>query len=279
MLDLFELESKGRAARTLALKLHYLARSGHVGSSLSCIELLSFVQFCAMKDGDDVILSKGHAATALYAVLAVAGAISAEELCNTYYRDGTLFPAHPPPRKIPGVFFGTGSLGHGPGLATGISLAHKLAGRHHRVYCIISDGELNEGSVWEAFMFSSHHRLHNLFFLIDRNNLQGFGRTEDVLALEPLAQKLESFGLLFAEADGHCFRALSEEYGRLETRCIESGRPGVLVGHTVKGLGLGAQADTVGCHYLPMTEEVYQRALSELTTDYPNLRTSGKSDA
>jgi transketolase len=252
--------------RELVLNLHKQAGSGHVGSALSCCEILTFLRFHCHNTGDEIVLSKGHAASALYATLATAGDISREELVKQYYKDGTIFSAHPPGRKLPGIVFATGSLGHGPGLATGLSLANRLAkGPQHSVFCVMSDGELNEGSVWEAFMFSAHHKLNNLLFIIDRNNLQGFGRTEEVLDIEPLKQKFESFGLAVVECEGHSFPALLEAYKKV--RSSDQKKPGVIIAHTIKGHGLTRLANTVDCHYLPMTDSDYQDAIDKLKSE------------
>src|SRR5262249_53076531 len=157
---------------------------------------LTLIKFVAMEKGDELILSKGHAAAALYATLAEFGDLGYSEL-NTFYQDGTWLSAHPPPKKLPGIPFATGSLGHGLSLASGMALGRKLRNRPGQIFCLTSDGELNEGSTWEAALFASHHQLSNLVWLIDRNGLQGFGRTEQVLRLEPLPEKLKAFGFRF----------------------------------------------------------------------------------
>ena len=155
------------------------ANAGHVGCSLSCLEIITFIKFQLMKDQDELILSKGHAAALLYSVLAEDGIISEKEI-ETFYKNGTYLSAHPPVNKIKGVPFATGSLGHGLSLAAGFGLANKLKRQDKLIFCITSDGELNEGSTWEAALFISHHNLKNIFWFIDRNYIQGFGRTEDI---------------------------------------------------------------------------------------------------
>ena len=257
-----ELQRACCSVKQLLLDLHFNARSGHVGSALSCAEVLTFLKFHCCSSKDTIILSKGHAASALYSVLAMAGEIDAGELRAKYYRDGTLFSAHPPPNKLPTIPFATGSLGHGPGIAAGLALGSKLLGRRdEQVFCVLSDGELNEGSVWEAFAFAAHHILNNLVFVIDLNKIQGFGRTKDVFNMEPLAEKLRSFGIAVGEADGHDFESLSSCYSFVSAEGRDLGAPSAVVAMTTKGRGLVGLADTVDCHYLPMTTEIYESAV------------------
>lgn len=242
------------------LSMHFKARAGHVGASLSCAEILTFVRFQWMGGDDTLLLSKGHAASALYSVLMEAGDID-PSLADTFYQDGTLLSAHPPPNLLPGIPFATGSLGHGLSLAAGMSLADRLKGDSRKVFCITSDGELNEGSIWEAALFIAHHQLNKVIWLIDRNGLQGFGRGEDVMKMEPLAEKLAAFGFEVAQIDGHDFSAFSE----LKTRWEDQGltKPLVVLCQTRKGKDLGALEDTVDCHYLPLTDAQYQQTLQK----------------
>jgi transketolase len=249
------------SAKKLLLHLHYKAQSGHVGSALSCAELLTFIKFYCCSPADVIILSKGHAASALYSVLAIAGEIDLQDLSEGYYKEGTLFSPHPPPNRLPSIPFATGSLGHGPGIAAGLALGSKLRGvSNERVFCVLSDGELNEGSVWEAFAFAAHHKLSNLVFVVDQNNLQGFGRTGDVLNMEPLTDKLRSFGMAVVEVDGHDFESLRSCYDSLVEQGNNLETPSLILAKTIKGRGLKGLADTVDSHYLPMTAEVYEAA-------------------
>ncbi len=257
--------------RALSVKLRFLkmyrkANAGHIGCSLSCAEMLTFVRFAWMKATDHFILSKGHAAGALYSILAEAGDLTDEDIAS-FYQDGTLLAAHPPASGIPKIPFATGSLGHGLSLSCGLALGARLSGRDHTVFCVTSDGELNEGSIWEAALFAAHHRLNNLIWLIDRNGLQGFGRTEDVMALEPLTEKLASFGWKVMVADGHDFDSL-EKTKRLALDHLRTpGKPVALICRTVKGHGISFMADTVDCHYLPLQEAQYQQAINELKAE------------
>jgi len=260
--EVHRLEGVAASIKRRFLGMYFRARAGHVGSSLSCADMMAFVRFGWMAHGDDLVLSKGHAAAALYATLAEGGDLSEEEIA-TFYADGTLLPAHPPPNKLPRVPFATGSLGHGASLAAGLALAAKLRREAtRRVFCISSDGELDEGTSWEAAIFAAQHRLGNLVLLVDRNGLQGFGRTEDVMSLEPLADKFRAFRWDVYEADGHAMPSLVA--AREAVTAARSERPSVILCHTVKGRGMGVLADTVDCHYLPMTQETYDRLLASL---------------
>lgn len=250
------------SAKVRLLGLHFRAKSGHVGSTLSCAEILTFIRQYCWDDSSTLVLSKGHAASALYSVLASAGDISETDLISGYYQDGSLFSAHPPPNKLPLIPFATGSLGHGPGICNGLALAARLKSDSENapsnVFCVLSDGELNEGSVWESFAFAAHHKLNNIIFFIDRNRLQGFGNTADVLDLEPLGDKLRSFGLSVRRADGHNFSSLIKAYEDARSTSLA---PRVIIADTTKGRGLPEIEGTVDCHYLPMTPAIFEGAL------------------
>ena len=256
--------------RVLSLKRRFLAmykraHAGHVGSSLSCAEILVLLQHAWMRDDDRFVLSKGHAAAALYALLAEVNAIDPREL-DSFYAEGTRLPALPPVNAIDEIPFATGSLGHGLSLSAGMALGAILNRRDRRVFCLTSDGELDEGSTWEAALFIAHRRLTNVVWLIDRNRIQGIGRTEDVLALEPLDAKLEAFGFHVVSADGHDFGSLLAARDACTRALEERGRPVVVIANTVKGNGLRDVQDTVASHYLPMDDAQYERALDELST-------------
>ena len=256
-------EIRGVCARTI-LGLYHRAKAGHIGTSLSCLEILVDLCFRRMGPEDVVILSKGHAAVALYTVLAKSGRMDEAELA-TFYQDGTRLAAHPPcGREIPAIPFGTGSLGHGLALATGLVLAQRFTGRRFRVWCIVSDGECNEGSTWEAALFAAQHRLAALTVIVDANGLQGFGRTREVLDTEPLADKWRAFGFAVAEAaDGNCFAGLDEAYTKLAATPEGDTRPHCLIARTVKGHGVSYMENRLEWHYLPMNDEQYQQALRE----------------
>jgi transketolase len=249
------LEEKRNSIRRRVIKMYKEANAGHVGCSLSCLEMITFIKFQLMKECDEFILSKGHAAALLYSVLAEEGLIPEKEI-DTFYKNGTYLSAHPPVNKIKGIPFATGSLGHGLSLAAGFGLANKLKKQDKNVFCITSDGELNEGSTWEAALFISHHNLKNIFWFIDRNYIQGFGRTEDTLKLDPLDKKLESFGFQVVTAEGHDFDSLKRSFSEFQDQ-----RPLALICNTIKGKDLKLQ-DTVDCHYLPLTDEEFSELIN-----------------
>jgi transketolase len=249
------LEIKRDAIKNRLIRMYKKANAGHVGCSLSCLEMITYIKFGIMKPGDELILSKGHAAALLYSVLAEEGVVSEADI-ESFYLNGTYLPAHPPVNKIKGIPFATGSLGHGLSIAAGLGLAGKLGKNDKRIFCITSDGELNEGSTWEAALFIPHHCLKNVIWFIDRNNLQGFGRTEDTLKLEPLDRKLESFGFQVVVADGHNFNSLQDAVSQ-----FQHVRPLVVICNTIKGRDMALE-DTVDCHYLPLTEADYLKLIN-----------------
>ncbi len=210
-----------------------------------------------MNSEDKLILSKGHAAACLYSVLAEDGVLSESEI-DSFYKNGTYLAAHPPVNKIKGIPFATGSLGHGLSLAAGFGLSDQLRKRERRVFCVTSDGELNEGSIWEAAMFIVHRKLNQVVWFIDRNRLQGYGRTEDVIKLDPLGDKLSSFGFEVLEGNGHDFDFLESVKSQITDSSIE--KPYAIICNTIKGNGLTFFEDTLGCHYLPMNAEQYELA-------------------
>jgi len=247
------------AIRRAFLRMHFTARAGHIGTGLSDIDILTYLYKTWLGDGDQFILSKGHGASSLYATLHHFGFLSNDELAS-YYKDGTLLPAHPAPVAFPSIPAATGSLGHGLPIACGLAYAYKYI--HHspqRVACLVSDGECNEGSIWEAALFAAHHRLDNLCVVVDANGLQGFGRTEEVLGLEPLVQKWEAFGFAAQEVNGHDFEDLHRALASLP-----DGRPTAIVARTVKGKGVRLMENKLEWHYLPMSDEQYARALADL---------------
>ena len=245
------------------LGMYKTANAGHVASSLSCLDILIYLHFERMKPDDRFILSKGHAAAALYVVLSGCGRLPEEEI-GTFYKDGTLLAAHPPCGcKLDGVPFGTGSLGHGLSLAAGIALSARYNRKPLDVYCVVSDGDCNEGSTWEAVMFAAQHKMKNLTVVVDYNRLQGFGRARDVLDLEPFADKWTAFGFETVTAtDGNSFDSLRSAFAELDAR--GSDRPRCIIAHTIKGCGVSFMQDRMEWHYLPMSDEQYNAALCEM---------------
>jgi transketolase len=244
------------------LGMYKAANAGHVGCSLSCAEILTFVEFGWKKEADEIILSKGHAAASLYSVLAEAGKIEESEIA-TFYKNNTYLAAHPPTNKIKGIPFATGSLGHGLSLAAGLGLAGKLKKNNKQIFCITSDGEINEGSTWEAALFIAHHKLINVVWLVDRNRLQGFGKTEDVMGLDPLDKKIEAFGFDVIQIDGHRF----DEFQKAKIQAEKNVKPTAIICNTVKGNNWTTYENKLDSHYLPMKEE-YELVMVEVEKFY-----------
>jgi transketolase len=271
------------AERAFSVKKRFLAmykkaHAGHIGSSLSCAEILVFLKFAWMRDEDTFVLSKGHAVAALYSLLAEVNVLTQSQI-DSYYEDGTQLPALPPFNSIKEIPFATGSLGHGLPVCAGMALG-ALLNRHTRNYfCVTSDGELDEGSVWEAALFIAHRKLTNLVWLIDRNRIQGIGRTEDVIALEPLDAKLRAFGFHVVTANGHDFASLLTARDESVRAIAARGAPVVIIANTIKGNGISYMHDTVDSHYLPMDDAQYVLALDELARAHEStLRKYGNAN-
>jgi transketolase len=260
-----QLEERVFSVKKRFLAMYKRAHAGHIGSSLSCAEILVLLKYAWMRDEDTFVLSKGHAVAALYALLAEADAIGAHEL-DTFYEDATRLPALPPVNTFAEIPFATGSLGHGLSLCAGMALGATLNRRQQRLFCLTSDGELDEGSTWEAALFIAHHKLTNVVWLIDRNRIQAIGGTEEVLALEPLDAKLAAFGFHVITADGHDFPSLlgSRDQATQALADATRGRPVAIICNTIKGHGIRHMQDTVASHYLPMDDAQYSQALDEL---------------
>jgi len=209
---------------------------------------------------DYFILSKGHAAAALYSALAQAGFIRKEELAG-YYTDGGKMPGHPSRGCVPGVEASTGSLGHGLSLGCGMALAASLEGRKNRAFVLLSDGEMDEGSVWEAVLFAGAKKLSNLVAIVDYNKLQSFGTTREVLDLEPLEAKFKSFGWEAVRADGNSAKALLELFG---SEFMESGKPKAVIADTTKGKGVSFMEGKLEWHYKSPSADECKQAAGEI---------------
>lgn len=258
------LENRVYSVKKRFLAMYKKAHAGHVGSSLSCAEILVFLKDAWMRIEDTFVLSKGHAVAALYALLAETNAIDAATL-DSFYGEGTHLPALPPVNTIAEIPFATGSLGHGLSLSAGMAVGAGLKRDPRRFFCLTSDGELDEGSTWEAALFIAHRRLTNLIWIIDRNRIQGIGGTEEVLALEPLDAKLAAFGFEVVRADGHSFASLLAAREACAAALEAPGKPVVVIADTVKGRGIRDMQDTVASHYLPLDDAQYEQALDELS--------------
>ena len=238
--------------------MHFDSGVGHIGGNLSAIDAMLIVYHEYLNREDIFILSKGHAAGALYITLWSLGRLRDQDL-KQFHKDDTLLAGHPPAKGISDIQFATGSLGHGLSLAAGTALAFKLKGNvSRRVVCLTSDGEWQEGATWEALIFACHHRLLNLTVIVDHNNLQGFGSTADVASMSPLWNKLRGFDLDLQVIDGHdpvaIRAALEGERHRLR----------VIVMRTVKGHGVSFMENRMEWHYLPLSEAQFKMAIEEI---------------
>ena len=257
-----------REIRRHALHMVHRVNSSHIGSAFSMADMLAvlYTHVLRLDAGDPgwgardrFILSKGHATCGVYAAVALRGLIPLQ-LLDGYGTDGSDLMAHVS-HKVPGVEFSTGSLGHGLPFGVGKAHAAKLAGGAWRVFVMLGDGEMDEGSNWEALMFAAHHKLDNLVALIDYNNLQSLTTVAQTLALEPLEEKLRAFGCAVREVDGHDHRALLDT---LSTLPFEPGKPSVLIARTIKGKGVSYMENQVAWHYRAPNRELLAQALAEL---------------
>jgi transketolase len=258
-----------RRIRIHALKMANRGGGSHIGSALSISDILavlySDVLYVNPKDHhmanrDRFILSKGHAGAAVYATLAEVGFFPIEKL-DTHYQDGSDLSGHISHKNVPGVELSTGSLGHGLSVGVGMAKAAMLDKKTHRIFVLLSDGECDEGSVWEAAMFASHHELDNLIALIDYNKIQSLDTVENTLALEPFKSKWESFGWNAIEVNGHDHNQLKSEL--VKTPSINS-KPTVYICHTTKGKGVSFMENSVLWHYRCPRGEEFEMALKEL---------------
>lgn len=256
-----ELHQLSRRLRLRTLALHHQGRAGHIGCSLSCIELLAASLVLEKRSEETFILSKGHAAMALYVCLHERGELSDSDL-EQVYRDGTRLPAHPAPCQWPSIPFALGSLGHGLPIATGIAYSDSLLKRNLCTFVVMSDGETNAGTTWESAHFAVRHHLDRLVVLVDRNQLQGFGPTREVLGDTADPAQWQSLGFEVKEMDGHNLPALVEQLRVFRSRT--NGRPKALIANTVKGFGVSFMENRLEWHYLPMSEDEYRAAQEEV---------------
>lgn len=252
-------------SRQLIINMLTKAKSSHLGCALSVIDILT-VLYQAIVDSrlikekserrDYIILSKGHAASALYAALIDAN-ILPRELADNFYEIGSQLAGHPIKGELPGIESSTGSLGHGLPIGVGMALSLKNDGMKNRIFVIVGDGECQEGSVWEALMFANRYKLNNLTIIVDYNKLQAFDRTQDLVSLE-FAARFKAFGCFVSEIDGH-------NYHELFTTLVKSKKlVHVIIAHTVKGKGISFAEDKLEWHYKSLNEEQYKQAQKEL---------------
>jgi transketolase len=255
--------------RVNVLRMAHRAQTSHVGGSLSISDLLAVLysgilhidpKYPDWPDRDRFILSKGHSCAALYAVLAQKGYFP-EKWLEDYCQDGAHLAGHVTQRGVPGIEVSTGSLGHGLSIGCGMALAAKLCSRSYRIFVLLSDGECDEGSIWEAALFAPHHRLDNLVAIIDYNKIQSLGTVKDVLDLEPLGAKWRAFGWTVREIDGHNHREIEDT---LQQVPFQSDRPSCIIAHTIKGKGISFMENQVAWHYRAPNVEQLRQALGEL---------------
>jgi len=241
-------EEKLHAARRKLIQMHFDAQVGHLGGNLSCLDVMMLIHHEFLDKGDKFILSKGHSAGALYITLNSLGLISEAEI-KTFHSDGTRLAAHPVANLVEDILFSTGSLGHGLALACGVAMAWKLQGKHQNVFCLMSDGEWQEGSTWESLIFASHHNLANLTVVVDKNGLQGFGRVSEIASMHDLAEKLKPFNALIVTAHGHQLSSLRRAFKK------KSDTLKIIVCETTKGYRLAEFEDKMESHYLPPSKQ------------------------
>lgn len=252
------------------------AKSGHPGGSLSCVDILTYLYFDHMnidpqdpknEDRDRFVLSKGHAAPALYSVLALRGFFPVEEL-KTLRKSDSMLQGHPSVKYTPGVDMCTGSLGQGISAACGMALGAKLAGKDFRVFTVLGDGEIQEGQVWEAAMYASAKGLDNLVAVVDNNGLQIDGKIAEVNSPYPIAEKFKSFGWNVLEISAHSFDEIDAAFN---AAAEFKGKPSVIVASSVKGKGVSFMEDQVGWHGTAPNAEQYEQAMSELNAALAEL--------
>ena len=257
--------------RVDSVKMTNAAHSGHVGSMLSMAEIVAVLYEKILKvdpknpkdpNRDRFILSKGHAAAGVYSALAQKGFIPTEWLSRYYCDDGKLMGhiSH----KVPGVEFSTGSLGHGLPVAVGMAIAARYAKSDRRVFCMTSDGDMNEGSTWEAIMFAAQEKLDNLILILDYNKIQALGFSKDIEDLSPLATRMENFGWAVREVDGH---SVEELYEALSAVPFEKGKPSFVIAHTVKAKGIDYLENTVESHYRFVPDEKIDDVIAKIRGD------------
>lgn len=255
----------GTEIRRLVLRQSKRANVGHIGSALSIADIVAALFTGVLRVGhvddperDRLILSKGHAALALYSALYLSKRIGKDQL-DSYCGDGSQVGVHPE-HQLPGIDFSTGSLGHGLSIGAGAALAGLMLASKRRVFVLLSDAECNEGSVWEAVMFARQHQLANLIAIVDMNGQQALGYTKDVLDLVPMADKWLAFGWDVHEVDGHDIARMVETIEALD---CTSGPPHVLLARTVFGKGVSFMESRIKWHYMPMTDDEFAQAIGE----------------
>lgn len=279
--ELIMLEEKAHELRNLCVDTVVWAGSGHIGGALSSMDIFTILYYKYMnidpsnpswEERDRFLLSKGHAGVGYAPVLADKGYFD-KELLKEYNHTGSTLGMHLDSLKVPGVDASTGSLGHGLPMAIGMALAARLKKKSYITYCVLGDGECDEGSVWEAAMAASHYNVNNLITFVDRNHCMMDGRTEDVMKLEPFADKWRAFGFIVKEVDGHSFKELSEA---IDFALEEKSAPVVIIANTIKGCGVDFMEDNYKWHYGGLNSEKVAQCKESLEKYYKE-RTKGVS--
>jgi transketolase len=262
--------SFANAMRLRALELCHLKRTSHIGGAFSATDILAVLYNEVMDvapataktpSRDRLYYSKGHACTALYAALELRGFFEPQDLSTGFATDGSYFTSHVN-HRVPGIELSTGSLGHALGVSCGTALAGKRRNMPYTVFTVLSDGELDEGSNWEAILFAAHQKLDNLVAIVDYNKIQSFGSVAEVMNLEPLADKFRAFNWTVHEVDGHDLDVLSKTLHAV--KADRSGKPKCIVAHTVKGKGVSFMEQELAWHYRSPSEDDYKNARAEL---------------
>ena len=255
--------------RKYSLNMVFNSKASHIGSALSIADILAVLYHRIMtvfpnddknENRDYFILSKGHACVSVYAALGLKGFFELDEL-KTYGLNGSRFMNHIS-HKVPGVEFSTGSLGHGLSFSAGIALGKKIKTQNNKIFVVLGDGELDEGSNWEALLFASHHKLDNLIVIIDYNNLQSLTTVKQTINLEPLTDKFESFGCTTYDVDGHDHKMLFDVFGTAIAN--NDGRPSIIIARTIKGKGVSFMENMVKWHYSTPNDRELKQALKEI---------------
>ena len=269
MKDISFLKEKAKEIRKSIVSMITEAKSGHPGGSLSATDILTALYFSEMnidpanpkmEGRDRFVLSKGHAAPAIYATLAEKGYFSKDELM-TLRKFGSRLQGHPDMKKLPGIEISTGSLGQGLSVANGMALNAKMFNENYRTYVILGDGEIQEGQIWEAAMTAAHYKLNNLCAFLDNNNLQIDGNVSEIMGVEPLDKKWEAFGWNVIKIDGHDFEQILSALDKAR-ECKD--KPTMVIAKTIKGKGVSFMENVCGFHGVAPTLEELERALAEL---------------
>lgn len=264
-----ETKKLAKLIRRSVVDMTSLGKSSHVGSALSISDLLAVLYGDFLKvdpqnpewaDRDIFILSKGHAGAAVYAALAHTGFFSTDIL-KLHYQNGSILSGHVSHKGVPGVEFSTGSLGHGLGISVGMAKASKLKNKPNKVVCLLSDGECDEGSNWEAILFAAHHKLNNLIAIVDYNKIQSLGPVAETIGLEPFVDKWKSFGWNVLEVDGHNHQEIKNALMSVSDKLKQ---PTVIIANTIKGNGISFMENSVLWHYRTPQGEEYINAIKEL---------------